>query len=55
LRLEAQRNHFIGLIEYDMMALVEYYESALKAVKQPVGGGDDNLTASPQDQRLILN
>ena len=38
-----------------MMTLIEYYESPLKTVKQPIGGGDDNLTASPQDQRLILN
>jgi hypothetical protein len=48
-------NHAISLIEHDVIALIEYDESALQTVVEPTRRRDNNLTALAQQETLLID
>ena len=55
LRLETEINHPIGLIEHDIVALIEHSIVLGETIDQPPGGGHNNLAPSPQLAPLLLD
>lgn len=55
LGLEAEVDHPVGLVQHDVVALVEHRVPLLQAVDQPPGGRDDHLAPFPQLEALVLD
>jgi hypothetical protein len=52
LRLEAQVDHAVGLVQHDVVALVEHRVALLQAVQQPPGRRDHDLAALRSSHKM---
>jgi hypothetical protein len=55
LRLKAQVNHAVSLIQHHVVALVQHAVVPLNAVQQATWCCDHDLAAAPQLAALLLN
>mmetsp|Transcript_58621 Transcript_58621/g.154989 ORF Transcript_58621/g.154989 Transcript_58621/m.154989 type:complete len:533 (-) Transcript_58621:817-2415(-) len=55
LGLEAHVDHAVGLVQHDVVALVEDAEAALEGVDEAARGGDDDLDALADGEALLLD
>ena len=55
LRLEAHVDHAIGLVEHDVVALVEHHHPTIERVVEAAGRRDHDLGALAGDEGLLLD